>query len=199
MYPQVWNPRASFLLHIFVFLAGVYWTICGHLTKLDQGQSLSHCHSRLLQYLKLFLKVRANFLNREDVKFRDVSSLVLPCEPWSEENVSIESREWGRYAETKVSRERGIEGERGKEGGCPRYKFSIHSRCLWQEQTTPVGLAPWTATLFSDFHSLWFSCSIYKCVDIEVKYIFVLYSEYPAVSAEATHVESKMAWMHWRG
>lgn len=56
-------------------------------------------------------------MNREDVKFRDVSSLVLPCEPWSEENVSIESREWGRYAETKVSRERGIEGERGKEGG----------------------------------------------------------------------------------
>ena len=35
-------------------------------------------------------------------------------------------------------------------------------------------------------------------VDITVKYIFVVYNEYPAVRNETTRLESKMAWMHWR-
>ena len=66
-------------------------------------------------------------MNREDVKFRDVSSHILPCEPWSEENVSTESREWGRYAEARYQEkegERETRREGGKEGERERERMS---------------------------------------------------------------------------
>lgn len=61
---------------ILALLAGLYWTRCGHATKTDQEQSLSH--SLILKTVK----VRAKFSNRGDVTVRGVSSHVLPCEPW---------------------------------------------------------------------------------------------------------------------
>lgn len=84
---------------------------------------VAHSHSHSFWYLKLLLKVRVHFSNRGDVTLRDVSGHILPCEPWSKESVSAESREWGRYAETNVS------CDTHRETARPRCKFSIPSSC----------------------------------------------------------------------
>lgn len=56
-YPEVWDTRDLILPPKLAFFAQDYWTRCGHLTNLEQAESLSFPSlAHLFYYLELFIK-----------------------------------------------------------------------------------------------------------------------------------------------